>query len=118
MHPSQETPIETCERVETMLREVQQLAGGSGADVIAVCETQLGRAVALLEGLQAAPAPTDLQHRQLLLEIRRLSATLKLQFEHGSNYCMGLLQMRLGTGYSDQGLPVLFSHEARTLFQG
>jgi hypothetical protein len=43
---------------------------------------------------------------------------LKLQFEHGSNYCMGLLQTRIGTGYSAQGLPVLLPSEARSSFEG
>ena len=44
--------------------------------------------------------------------------TLKIQFEHGSNYCMGLLQARLGTGYSEHGLPVLMPTEARGTFEG
>jgi hypothetical protein len=121
MSPSQERTLELCQQVETMLREVQRLAG-SGKDGITVCETQLGQAAALLEDLHKSTPPAALQRsaavRELLRDIQRLNALLKMQFEHGANYCMGLLQMRLGTGYSEQGLPVLVSSEARTLFQG
>ena len=31
---------------------------------------------------------------------------------------MGLLQVRLGTGYSEHGLPVLMPTEARGTFEG
>jgi len=47
-----------------------------------------------------------------------LGGTLQAKFEHGSNYCMGLLQVRLGTGYSEQGRPVLLPTEARGTFEG
>jgi hypothetical protein len=43
---------------------------------------------------------------------------MQRRLDHGSNYCMGLLQTRLGTGYSQQGLPVLIPGEARSSFEG
>ncbi len=55
---------------------------------------------------------------KLLQEIQRTTARLQVQFEHGSNFCMGFLQFRLGTGYSEQGLPVLMPTKARGTFEG
>ena len=90
--------------------------------MLAQWETELGHAAALLEGIQESMkngAPVgDPAIRPALQEIRQMGATLQSKFEHGSNYCMGLLQVRLGTGYSERGLPVLMPTEARGTFEG
>ncbi len=91
--------------------------------MLAQWETELGQAAALLEGIhesmkEGGLPPGDSALRQALQEIRRTAGTLQAQFEHGSNYCMGLLQVRLGTGYSEHGLPVLMPTEARGTFEG
>ena len=72
--------------------------------MLAQWETELGQVAALLEGIHESMTeeiqPQE-QFRicgQVLQEIRNRAGMLKLQFEHGSNYCMGLLQVRMGTG--------------------
>jgi hypothetical protein len=127
MPPPHESALESCQRVETILREVQRLVLDPGTETLAQCETELGQVATLLEAMREsiteerpeATAPWgNAAIRQALQEIRRMTGKLKAQFEHGSNYCMGLLQVRLGTGYSEQGLPVLIPNEARSSFEG
>lgn len=91
--------------------------------MLAQWETELGRAAALLEKLlesmtdERAPRRNPAL-RNVIQEIQRTAAGLQAQFEHGSNFCMGLLQLRLGAGYSEHGLPVLMATEARGTFEG
>jgi hypothetical protein len=128
MLAQQETALETCQHVHTILREVEQAVLVPGTDMLAQWETELGQAAALLGGIHESMKkvggaefsnPTgDSAIRPALQEIRRATATLQAKFEHGSNYCMGLLQVRLGTGYSEHGLPVLMPTEARGTFEG
>ena len=122
MLPQQGSALETCQHVQTILREVEQAVLVPGTDMLAHWETDLGQAAALLEGIHesmknSTPAG-DSTIRPALQEIRRMGGTLQAKFEHGSNYCMGLLQVRLGTGYSEHGLPVLMPTEARGTFEG
>lgn len=123
MLPQQESALETCQHVNTILRDVQQAVLVPGTDMLAQWETELGQAAALLEGIheamkQAGGLAADSTIRPALQEIRRTTGTLQAKFEHGSNFCMGLLQARLGTGYSEHGLPVLMPTEARGTFEG
>jgi hypothetical protein len=106
-----------------MLREVQQLALTRGTDTLAQCETDLTQAATVLvelrESLQQAKLPRgNAELRQELLQVRQAAARLKAQFDHGSNYCMGLLQAWIGTGYSAQGRPVLIPSESKSSFEG
>jgi hypothetical protein len=122
MLPSQETALETCQHVQTILREVEQAVLIPGTDMLAQWETELGQAAALLEGIHESMkdhgAARDSAIRPELEQIRRMGGTLQAKFEHGSNYCMGLLQVHLGTGYSEQGRPVLMPTEASSTFEG
>jgi hypothetical protein len=122
MLPQQESAPETCQHVQTILREVEQAVLIPGTDMLALWETELGQAAALLEGIHKSMGngalPSDAAIRPTLEQIRRMGGTLQAKFEHGSNYCAGLLQARLGTGYSEHGLPVLMPTEARGTFEG
>ena len=117
MLPQQGSALETCQHVHTILREVEQAVLVPGTDMLAQWETELGHAAAMLEGIHESMKKGDSSLRPALEEIRRMGGTLQAKFEHGSNYCMGLLQVRLGTGYSDRGLPVLMPTEARGTFE-
>ena len=123
MTPQQESALEACQQVNTILREAQQGVLVPGTDMLAQWETELGRAAALLEELQQSMMEHGVPRRNPALrkaiqEIQRTADRLQVQFEHGSNFCMGFLQFRLGTGYSEQGLPVLMPTKARGTFEG
>lgn len=123
MLPQQESSLEVCQRAENMLREVQ---GGEllpGTDMLAQWETELGQVAILLEAAhdsitEESKPRNNPALRQVLLGIRHRGGMLQTQCEHGSNFCMGLLQARFGTGYSEHGLPVLMPTEARGTFEG
>ena len=119
----QESALETCQRAENVLREVQSSELVPGTDMLAQWETELGQVAALLEAAHGSMTDefkprNNPALRQVLLGIQYQAAMLKIQCEHGSNYCMGLLQARLGTGYSEHGLPVLMPTESRGTFEG
>jgi hypothetical protein len=123
MTAQKESALEVCQRAESMLRDVQGGELVPGTEMLAQWESDLGQVAALLEAAHDSMPEHFKPHnnpalRQVLLEIRQRAGMLKLQFEHGSNYCMGLLQVRTGTGYSAQGLPVLLPVEARSSFEG
>lgn len=123
MTSPQESALDVCQRAENMLREIQGGELVPGTEMLAQWETELGQVAALLEAThdsmtEESKPCNDPDLRQVLLGIRYRAGMLKLQFEHGSNYCMGLLQIRRGTGYSAEGLPVLIPSEARSSFEG
>ena len=123
MTSPQESALEICQRAENMLREIQSGELVPGTEMLAQWESELGQVAALLEATHTSMTgeskPSDNPAlRQVVLGIRYRAGMLKLQFEHGSNYCMGLLQIRMGTGYSAEGLPVLIPTEARSSFEG
>ena len=123
MTSPQESALEICQHAENMLREIQSGELVPGTEMLAQWETELGQVAALLEATHDSMTEEfkPRNHpalRQILLGIRYRAGMLKLQFEHGSNYCMGLLQLRMGTGYSAEGLPVLIPTEARSSFEG
>ena len=123
MNSPQESALEICQRAENMLRKVQ---GGDlvpGMEMLAQWETELSEVAALLEATHDSMTDefkprNNPAVRQAILGIRQRAGLLKVQFEHGSNYCMGLLQVRMGTGYCAQGLPVLTPTESRSSFEG
>ncbi|HSR07978.1 MAG TPA: hypothetical protein VLM42_12565 [Bryobacteraceae bacterium] len=123
MNSPQESALEVCQRAENILREVQSGELVPGTEMLAEWETELGQVAALLEATHGSMTDefkprNNPAVRQAILRIRQRAGLLKLQFEHGSNYCMGLLQVRMGTGYCAQGLPVLTPTEARSSFEG
>ncbi len=123
MNPPQESALEVCQRAENMLREIQSGELLPGTEMLAHWETELGQVAALLEATHGSMTDefkprNNPAVRLAILRIRQRAGLLKLQFEHGSNYCMGLLQVRMGTGYSAQGLPVLIPTESRSSFEG
>ena len=123
MTPQTESALEICQRAENMLREIQSGELVPGTEMLAQWETELGQVAALLEATQDSlkeefKPRNNPAVRQAIQMIRYRAGILKLQFEHGSNYCTGLLQIRRGTGYSADGLPVLIPTEARSSFEG
>ncbi len=127
MTSPQEHALELCQQIENSLREVQKLALLPGTASLSACEMELRSIVETLRqsmpgeaSITVIPAlrPGDTTIRPSLQQIRQIARQLQTQFAHGSNFCMGLLQIRLGTGYSEQGLPVLIPSSAKSSFEG
>jgi hypothetical protein len=116
-----------CQRLESLLQDIKQRAVVPQPDVLTECEHELADIVSSLENLRRtfageADAAGVLHEnaivRQTLRRIQQNARDLSAGFLHGANYCAGLLQIRLGTGYSDQGLPVLVPSQSRNSFEG
>ena len=97
------------------IRAARQFLLEARPEAVDRCQTALQRVVDILE---AAHRGENGLHRSdpllsaALLRIRRSALGIQLQIEYASNLCSGWLQLRLGAGYTDQGLPVLVTDES------
>jgi hypothetical protein len=103
---------EACRHTEAKIREVRQLLLDARPEAVERCQSELQQVVAVLEGLvsEGACSP-DTAASAALLGIQGSARTLRLQIEYASNLCFGWIQLRLGAGYTQQGLPLLATGE-------
>jgi hypothetical protein len=110
---------DACVRAEAKLREVRQLLLDARPESVERCQSELQEVVAMLEALISKGAlPSNPGVSSALLGIRRSAQALKLQIEFASNLCFGWIQLRLGAGYTAQGLPILIPRESGSTFEG
>lgn len=116
-----------CQRLENTLRDIEQRSISPNAEILSACEQELTEIASSLEELRTSVASdsksvADLRSnpvlRRALHQIRKMGGELNIRFLHGSNYCAGLLQAALSTGYSRTGLPVLAPSQSRNSFEG
>lgn len=104
------TALETC---EAGIREAGQLLLDARPEAVDRCQAELQRVAETLERLVAEKTiGTDSRYVLALKRIRESAGVLKIQTEYASNLWSGWLQLCLGAGYTDQGLPVLITGEA------
>jgi len=124
---SREGVLAECQRLQNALRDMKQRVIAPQPESLAECEHELAGIVSSLETLHqsiagqtdaAAVLRGDATVRQTLRQIQHMARELNARFLHGTNYCAGLLQIRLGAGYSAQGLPVLVTGQSRNSFEG
>jgi|SRR5271170_55822 len=112
------TILEACLGAEVKLREARQFLLDSRPEAVERCQSELQQVVAVLEKLVAAePLQSNPPASSALLRVRRLAHLLRLQIEFASNLCSGWIQLRLGAGYTEQGLPVLVRRESGSSFE-
>ncbi len=115
----QATPsiLESCLAAAAKLRQVQQLLLEPGT--LDRSAAELNEVIATLEQLVSASSPDwGPAESASLHQIKRAAGRLRAQIEHASNLWAGWLQLRMGTGYTEQGLPVFVNHEAGSCFEG
>jgi hypothetical protein len=111
--------LDSCLRAEAKIQEIRQMLLDPRPDAVERCQNELQQVVSALEGLiSKGPFSFDPPASSALLRIRRSAHALKLQIEVASNLCFGWIQLRLGTGYTAQGLPVLIASEPGSSFEG
>jgi hypothetical protein len=104
------TALETC---EAGIREAGQLLLEARPEAVDRCQAELQRVAETLERLVTEKTiGTDSRYVSAVKRIRESASVLKIQTEYASNLWSGWLQLCLGTGYTDQGLPVLITREA------
>jgi len=99
----------------TKLREARELLAHPTVDSVESCQAQFTEVARVLEELAAAGAGESTPELYNgLREIRQTAQALQTQIRHGSRFCLGWLQTRLGVGYNQQGVPVMA--ESRVVF--
>ena len=107
-HPS----LEACLLAEAKIHEARQLLLDARPGAIDCCQSELQQIVAVLERLVSEGAfQSNSPVISALQRIRRSAHALKLQIEYASKLYFGWIQLRLGAGYTEQGLPVLLTSE-------
>jgi hypothetical protein len=102
------TALETCRHAEAGLREAGQLLLDAQPESVDRCQAELQRVTEILARLVGGGTlQADPLLPPALLRVRQSACALKIQTEYASNLCSGWLQLRIGAGYTDQGLPVL-----------
>ena len=116
-----------CQRAEIALSDIEQRSIAPNAETLSACEQELAGIASSLESLRESIAGdmgsivalrSNPTLRHTLHRIRKMAGELNAQFLHGSNYCTGLLQIALSTGYSENGLPVLAASQSINSFEG
>jgi hypothetical protein len=112
------TVLDACVRVEARIHEVRQKLLDARPESLDRCESELSQIVAMLEGLVAGgELARNPPVSSALMRIRRSAHALSLQVEYASNLCLGWIQLRLGAGYSADGLPVLVTGDPGSSFE-
>ena len=119
MQPDEpQTALEACLHAEARIREVQQWLLDARPEVVDRCQIELQQIVAVLEKLVTeGTCQTNPPASSALAGLRRSAHILRLQIEYASNLCLGWIQLRLGAGYTDQGLPALLAVEPGSSFE-
>jgi hypothetical protein len=107
-----------CLHAEAKIREVSRLLLDIRPEAVERCQSELQQVIALLKGLVSERAfQANPRVSSTLVGIGRSARVLKLQIEYASNLYSGWIQLRLGAGYTQQGLPVLVRGESRSSFE-
>jgi hypothetical protein len=117
-HAQKPDVLASCQQVESRLQQLQQSLRDPAME-IDHCHAELGDVIAILNTLAAEGVPAahpDI--RSSFRKIKRLTETLHRQFEHAANLCLGWNQLRLGTGYTEMGTPVLLAGGSTRSFEG
>jgi hypothetical protein len=105
--------LEACRDAEARLRAAQQWLLDLRPGSLESCQNELQQSAALLETLlgekQVAPAPPV---ASALRRIQHSAGLIKFQIDYASQLHLGWRQVRLGSGYTDKGLPLFASSES------
>jgi len=119
----QEAPnksLEACRHAEARIQEARQLLMDARPEAVERCQVELQQVVVALESLSSeGPFHASPALSAALVRIRRSAHALRLQIEYASKLYFGWIQLRLGAGYTKQGLPILATGEpGRCSFEG
>jgi hypothetical protein len=109
--------LDACAEVEAGIQAAQRLLLDPRAETLDRSESELTRVIQILEALVSKPSPERSPAASASLrQIKRAVRKLGIQVAHASNLHRGWAQLRLGIGYTNQGLPVFVTGEERNSF--
>jgi hypothetical protein len=94
------------------LREASELLLRPNPTTLDDCCALLSEVTGILEELMAAnprekPGEPSPEFSNSLVSIRQAAQELQAQIQHGSRFCLGWLQVRMGVGYTQGGAPIM-----------
>jgi hypothetical protein len=90
------------------LREASELLLRPSPATLGDCCALLSEVTGILEELMAAgTSELSPEFSKSLLPIRQAAQELQTQIQHGSRFCLGWLQVRMGVGYTQGGAPIM-----------
>jgi len=103
---------ERCKTAEAKLEEISTALLDYRPETLDRCEAELHEVVGLLACESASASmvssePPVSADRDALLRLRKRTSLLGLQVQQAANLCQGWAQLRLSSGYTNQGTPVL-----------
>ncbi len=112
-------PQHSMAAVDTRLAEAREFLAKPTAESLENCRSALGDAAGILENLIVAGiAGWTPEFVSSLRQLQFSARVLDAQVRHGSRFCMGWLQSRIGTGYAGDGTPVMMEHAEGQSFEG
>jgi hypothetical protein len=114
----QELILDSCRSVEAKIDEIARRLLDPKPEAIDRCHNELQQVAVVLRHLVSEGGfPRNSALSSILSGIRRSAQTLRIQAECASNLCSGWLQLRLGSGYTEKGLPLLVRSEPGSTFE-
>jgi len=111
-------PQESMIAAEARIAEARALLAKPTPESVENCRTALSDAANLLEKLiVAGVAGWTPEFIGSLRQLQTAAQMLDGQVRHGSRFCMGWLQSRMGTGYTERGTPVMIEHAEGQTFE-
>ena len=110
--------LESVHLAQAKIRSVRDLLRTPSAATLDQCLDELGETARILEIiLQEAATELTPEIVTACCEIRDAARGLRLQIGYASQFWLGWMQMRLGTGYTAEGSPVLIESAVRGSFE-
>jgi hypothetical protein len=107
------SPQESCQAIEEKIQAAQRLIIDPRPETMERCLAELSRVAAILEGLATGNSRDwNAEVQASFHRVRVAAQSLRVQIEHALNLWMGWIQLRMGTGYTRQGLPELAAGES------
>lgn len=107
-----------CTEAETHLQGLDQRFQEFRPDGLDFCIQELSQVLESLQQWVAAPQPVDGKDREALKAFRAKMGALLSQADYGNHLCLGLMQRRMGVGYTRRGQPWVLSVESSATYEG
>jgi hypothetical protein len=107
-----------CQDAEVRLQGLESTILEFRPESLDRCQDELRKIIETLQAWVAAPEPVDDEDRQALLRVREARRRVAELAERGSKLCLGWAQLRLSSGYTNHGEPVVFEADPGPAYEG
>jgi hypothetical protein len=110
--------LESVQLAQAKISSVRDLLRTPSAPTLDQCLDELGETARILETIiKDGKYELTPEIARACREIRDAARSLRLQIGYASQFWLGWMQMRLGSGYTSKGAPLLQESQARGSFE-